>query len=141
MLIVSRFGLFALVHRRGALVVRARVRADLEALRERADLRRSPIDDESGTDYPFRLYLNAGQARKLGRLLFDTVDYPDLEAALAPDVVALRGVAYSRAEEELAVLGQRPCWPGRPNEPTGRQRNPPRGKGTEAHARQRAGYD
>lgn len=84
MWLATKFGFFSIVQKGGSYQVRARVRADLEELQKAAGLA-LVVDDESGTDYPCRIHLDAEQLQSVMRLLGESVDYPNFKDQIARD--------------------------------------------------------
>lgn len=104
-------GFFSVVADRGSerrLVVRARVRRDLDRLRAGVLPRLGPIREGAGTDYPYR----ASTARTdFGRALIKIVDETDyfnfkqrIGETLGPDRAALYGEIWSVLLDAEQVL-------------------------------------
>lgn len=85
MWIFTEFGFFSVVHKEGdensVLTVRARVRKDLERLKERNPLV-GDIEAESGTDYEFRVRVNRAILVSIMRDAIYDIDYDNFKSAV-----------------------------------------------------------
>ena len=85
---------------RGRIVVRARVRRHLEALRSRfpGELADSPVVDDEGTDYAYRLYVAKPVWKEVVGALVEELDYHNFKDA----VYSVDGAsAYERALHDV----------------------------------------
>jgi hypothetical protein len=88
----------------GKLLVRARVRADLEALREQIPEIR--IYSDRRADYRWRAVVTRAEWVKAVALLAASIDYPNFKAAVAERQPGEREPVYQRIWGELLSLQQ-----------------------------------
>ena len=88
----------------GKLLVRARVRADLEALREQIPEIR--IYSDRRADYRWRAVVSRAEWVKAVALLAASIDYPNFKAAVAERQPGDRHSVYQRVWGEMLSLQQ-----------------------------------
>lgn len=62
--------------------IRARVREDLESLQSAIDIL-GPVEEEHGTDYPYRIYATKNDVAQVLTLTLDEMDYTNFKSAVA----------------------------------------------------------
>lgn len=99
MWLFTPIGFFSIVRKRGTtcLTIRARVREDLEALRDRYLPELSPTIGNGGTDYPWRATATHEAFAEAAKLIVMDIDYPNFKS----EVGARQG--HSRASRYGAV--------------------------------------
>ena len=103
MRLFTRFGFFTIVRKPGDdnLTVRARVAADLDALREQYLPELSATTTKGGTDYPCRATCShAALAAALGRITLD-IDYANFKNEVAACQGKGRAQRYGRVWQAL----------------------------------------
>lgn len=111
MWVMTPIGFFSIVEKPddvggGTLTIRARVRADLELLRERFMPTLSAISADAGTDYRYRAKASReAVAESLARLA-KGIDYSNFKAAVATRQGKARAAAYGRVWEVLYGLSE-----------------------------------
>lgn len=109
MWLLTTFGFFSIVQKtkdRGTevLTVRARVRADLEKLRDRYLPGLGEIVSSPEHDYAFRALVDRQElAGAIGRILMD-IDYPNFKSAVAQEAGYAREQVYDDVWEALLAL-------------------------------------
>jgi hypothetical protein len=106
MWLVTSIGFFSVVahdHDRHTVLVRARTREDLEALRRRylPDLE---ILENAGTDYRFRALLERSEWEYAAERLAADIDYPNFKDAVHERQGAERAQLYARIWSTLREL-------------------------------------
>ena len=88
MWVMTRFGFFSTcrAHTRGVphpnlMMMRARKRQHLQALKKAYPFIKAGIKSGGGTDYPYRIYITTAHWRRLAELLADDVDYTNFKSA------------------------------------------------------------
>lgn len=79
MWIASSYGFFSIVLKEGRFHLRARLRADLEALRAAAGRDSDPIEDWPTADYRYRILAPPGDYPAYIRALMNSVDYANFK--------------------------------------------------------------
>lgn len=88
MWLITTFGYFSIVQKHsdkqaGTLTIRARIRRDLETLKQRYLPNLGPIDDSSGADYPYRAKASRDDvAQAFAKAVLD-VQYSNFKAEIA----------------------------------------------------------
>lgn len=85
MWLFTTLGFFSVVAHRDdpdLMIVRARTRRDIEALSDRF-LPVGEIDEESGTDYPFRIFVARDELERAAAALARDIDYDNFKDAVA----------------------------------------------------------
>jgi hypothetical protein len=103
MWLFTNFGFFSVVQKKGTshLTVRARVRADLDELRERYLPDLSPTVGKAGTDYPWRAtVLHKAFASALGRIVMD-LHYSNFKTEVASQQGKARAARYHEVWDAL----------------------------------------
>ena len=109
MWLLTSIGFFSVVCKpedceRRTLTVRARIRCDLETLRDRYLPSLDEIQESELSDYRYRaVVLRADFARALGRLALE-LDYPNFKAEVARRQGLDRAALYEEVWRMLAVL-------------------------------------
>ena len=101
MWLATSFGFFSIVRkpREAHLTIRARVRGDLVALRERHLPSLGDIVEGGGTDYPYRATVAPEDlAPALGRVVLD-IDYANFKNTVLARQGAMREKVYARVWE------------------------------------------
>ena len=88
MWLVTTFGYFSIVQKNsdkaeGTLTIRARVRGDLETLKQRYMPRMGEIDDSSGADYPYRVKARRVDVAKAFAQAILDMKYSNMKAEIA----------------------------------------------------------
>jgi 8-oxo-dGTP pyrophosphatase MutT (NUDIX family) len=101
MWLMTRYGFFSIVEKPadrdgGTLTVRARVRADLEALREHALPGLGPIAEHAGTDYRFRARAARTDVSAALATLVAELDYANFKDEVAHRQGKARAAAYGK---------------------------------------------
>lgn len=109
MWLMTRYGFFSIVEKpadreAGTLTVRARVRADLDALREHALPGLGPIVEHAGSDYRFRARAARSDVAAALAALVDGLDYPNFKDEVARRQGTARAAAYGRVWDALYDL-------------------------------------
>ena len=98
MWIFSTSGFFSIVqkgNRPGTpFCIRARVREDLENLQAKLDAL-GPIEEELGTDYPYRIYANGSEVSTLMFMLTEDITYSNFKSEVAKTQGYERAHLYS----------------------------------------------
>lgn len=106
MWLMTAFGFFSIVQKTGQdfLTVRARVREDLDTLREHYLPTLSPTQAKSGTDYPWRATVaHPDLAQALGRIVLD-LHYPNFKSEVARTQGKQRAHTYGQVWQTLYDL-------------------------------------
>jgi hypothetical protein len=112
MWILSRYGFFSIVEKpedraRGTLTVRARVREDLDELREHMMASLGPTTETTGTDYRFRAIApRADVANALAQLAAD-IDYSNFKDEVERRQGTQRADVYAQVWSCLLPLQRR----------------------------------
>jgi hypothetical protein len=106
MWLLTQIGFFSVVadlNDAERLLVRARVRGDLDALRERylPDLE---IIEGAGTDYRFRAFVRRAEFEQAARSLAEDIDYPDFKDVVVSHHGYSRAALYSQISSLLHTL-------------------------------------
>ena len=125
MWIVTDCGFFSVVRKpedvaSGQLTVRARVRAHLDALRQRHLPELGPTQDGGGTDYPFRAKVGKAHFAKAMARIGEAIDYDNVKTAIRKRQG--HELAHALAEvweilRQLDPMGQPPQQPSAPPQP------------------------
>lgn len=99
-------GFFSVVRKPGEsrLTVRARVRADLERLRENWLPELGPIRSGEGTDYPYRAAVDAADFGRALASLGERIDYSNFKSEVSRRQGSARAHAYSKVWSALYGL-------------------------------------
>jgi hypothetical protein len=103
MWLITRYGFFSVVRKPGDdnLTIRARARADLEALRLRYLPDLGPVRVGEGTDYRYRASAtHASFAEAVSRTVMD-IDYSNFKDTVADEQGVERAQAYGRVWADL----------------------------------------
>jgi hypothetical protein len=106
MWLMTTVGFFSIVRKRGdtVLTVRARARADLEALRDEYLTSLGPITVGGGSDYPYRARIDAKDlAGAIGRIIED-IDYANFKIAVGERQGPERAHVYGEIWNALRKL-------------------------------------
>lgn len=115
MWLITPVGFFSVVQKAGThhLTVRARVKADLEALRTDWLPSLSPTQQGGGTDYPFRATCtHEAWAEALGKMAL-SLDYSNVKSKVAATQGQARAAVYSQVWHALHGLSELPPPPTR----------------------------
>ena len=85
MWLLTTIGLYSVVAQRDdpdLMIVRARTRGDIEGLSNRY-LPVGEIDEETGTDYPFRIFVARDEFERAAAALARDIDYDNFKNAVA----------------------------------------------------------
>jgi len=108
MWLFTNFGFFSVVQKVGTagLTVRARVKGDLDALRDRYLPELGPTQTRGGTDYPWRaMVAHEALAGAMGRIVMD-VTYPNYKNEVAAKQGKGRAKRYSTVWGALYDLSE-----------------------------------
>jgi 8-oxo-dGTP pyrophosphatase MutT (NUDIX family) len=138
MWILTPFGFFSIVRKpgdagAGTLTVRARVRADLEALREACLPGLGAIVAHAGTDYPYRAQVPRGELAQALASVVSGIDYGNFKDEVSRRQGAARAKAYSKVWSVLFDLEDLTAATTRPASARGAVGKPGRQAGP-AHA-------
>ena len=99
-------GFFSIVRKPGdtQLTVRARVRADLERLRERWLPELGPTRVGEGTDYPYRAAVDPDDFGRAVAKMGETIDYSNFKGAVSRRQGSARAHAYGKVWSALYGL-------------------------------------
>ncbi len=103
MWLFTNIGFFSAVQKPGTnnLTIRARVKADLDALRKKYLPELSPTTDHGGSDYPWRATVShAAFAAALGKIVMD-LDYPNFKNEVATRQGKARADRYHKVWSAL----------------------------------------
>lgn len=106
MWILTTIGFFSVVAHRddpNLMIVRARTREDIEALSDRY-LPVSEIDEETGTDYPFRIFVTRDEFERVAAALAREIDYDNFKNAVAARQGSRRALVYGQVWSVLLGL-------------------------------------
>lgn len=107
MWIVCKHGFFSIVYKPQdgpRLTIRARVRADLTALKRDYLPKLSKITADAGSDYRFRAFASRQDvARAIGQIVAE-IDYPNFKDEVRREQGAKRAAVYHRAWDVFADL-------------------------------------
>jgi 8-oxo-dGTP pyrophosphatase MutT (NUDIX family) len=106
---MTRYGFYSIVEKpddrdQGTLTVRARVRADLEALREQVLPELGEIVEHAGTDYQFRARAPRTAAAAAVATLVQALDYSNFKNEVAHRQGKARAIAYGKVWDVLCSL-------------------------------------
>ena len=107
MWLFTNFGFFSVVQKKGNtdLVVRSRVKADLEALRDRYIPTLGPIIKGGGTDYQYRAKVShAAFSQAVAHIVFD-IKYDNFKDSVAAEQGDERSQAYEAVWTSMRNLG------------------------------------
>lgn len=109
MWLFTDIGFFSIVRKpgdeeAGILTIRARVREDLEQLKERYLPSMAAIAEYGGTDYPYRAQANASDLAEALRLIVEKLDYSNFKEEVAAKQGHHRASVYSRVWHDLLLL-------------------------------------
>src|SRR4051812_34371116 len=101
MWLITNFGFFSVVQKPGQhatvqLTVRARAKADLEALRERYLPALGPVEAGKGTDYKYRAVAPAAQVAAAFCMAIADIDYSNFKNSVAELQGAQRHDVYAK---------------------------------------------
>jgi hypothetical protein len=99
MWIFSEAGFFSIVQKGGRtgtpMVIRARVRDDLENLQEMFHFL-GPVETEEGTDYPYRIYASKHEVSQVMSVLVNGIDYSNFKDRVAATAGKARASLYGK---------------------------------------------
>ncbi len=109
MWLITTIGFFSIVQKpgqqaTGTLTVRGRVRADLEALRDRHLPSMGPIEADGGTDYKYRAVAPAAAVAAAMCAAVAEIDYPNFKSAVAARQGSARAGLYHKLWDTLYKL-------------------------------------
>jgi hypothetical protein len=107
MWVFTTFGFFSVVQHRGKpdrLLVRGRVRADVEALARRLV---EPLQHTPNADYPYRVEVDRLDFATVMTEAVDGVDYDNFKNAVAEQQGAVRATVYHDVWQDLLLLQSR----------------------------------
>ncbi len=109
MWLLTPLGFFSIVRKpddvgAGTLTIRARVKSDLEALREHCLPNLGVIEENAGTDYRYRAKAQRGQVAEAFAQLVQDLDYDNFKNEVVKKQGKHRAAAYGRVWDVLCEL-------------------------------------
>ena len=106
MWLVTNFGFFSVVQKKGddILTVRARVRSDLEALKEKYIPTLGDILEGEGTDYKYRAKVSREDLAKAMQKIIMDIDYSNFKDSVAEQQGYKRASIYGEVWGDLMRL-------------------------------------
>jgi hypothetical protein len=106
MWLVTNFGFFSVVQKKGddILTVRARVRSDLEALKEKYIPAIGQILEGKGTDYKYRAKVSREDLAEAMRKIVKDIDYSNFKDSVAKKQGYKRASIYGEVWSDLMGL-------------------------------------
>jgi ADP-ribose pyrophosphatase YjhB (NUDIX family) len=116
MWLLTNFGFFSVVEKpddsaAGTLTVRARVRGDLEALRDRYLPNMGAIVEGAGTDYKYRAKVTRDSFAVAALQIVRDIDYANFKGSVAQTMGHDRATVYGKVWDVLAKLKDNPPKP------------------------------
>jgi hypothetical protein len=106
MWLVTNFGFFSIVKKKGddVLTVRARVRSDLEALKEKYIPTLDEILEGKGTDYKYRAKVSREDMAEAMQKIVKDIDYSNFKDSVAKKQGYKRASIYGEVWSDLMKL-------------------------------------